>query len=187
MKSIKLFFASLVAAVADSMDRLTFGYMARFGLLLQTAHTAAASFTGTTYAISATLPATYDAAGYGATTITYTTIGKVDAFPEIGAERTLNEFMPISGDVEYAPGAVKYGQGPMTMADVPADAGQVILKAASTSSAHYSMKITYADGEVHYLDVMVAGWKLAQQGEGQFMKRTAQIGVCRAPVIVAAS
>lgn len=151
------------------------------------AHTAAASFTDTTYAISAGLPATYDAAGYGATTITYTTIGKVDSFPEFGATREVNKFIPISGPVEYSKGVAEYGSGPMTMADVPADAGQVILKAADASANHYSMKITYPDGEIHYLDVLVSGWQLSSAKSSEFLMRTATINVCKAPVVVAAT
>ncbi|MBK7493570.1 MAG: hypothetical protein IPI17_17800 [Nitrosomonas sp.] len=55
------------------------------------AHSAAASFTDTTYAISAGLPATYDAAGYAATTITYTTIGRVESFPRSAQpEKSIN-------------------------------------------------------------------------------------------------
>ncbi len=151
------------------------------------AHSAAASFTDTTYAISAGLPATYDAAGYAATTITYTTIGRVESFPEIGATREVNKFTPISGAVEYLKGTAEYGSGDMVLADMPTDAGQVIAKAAAASSAHYSMKITYPDGEVHYLDVLVSSWKLSQAQSGGVMKRTATISVCKEPVVVAAA
>lgn len=151
------------------------------------AHTAIASHSEATYSISASLPATYDAAGYAATTVVFTAIGKVETFPEFGREQSINEFTPIKGGVEYYKGVEKYGTGDMVVGDVPADAGQVILKAASESSNHYSIKITYADGEVHYLDVLVASWKLTQAGEGNAMKRTAMLAVCRAPVIVAAS
>ena len=151
------------------------------------AHSSATSFTDATYAISASLPATYDAAGYGATTITYTTVGKVTSFPEIGATRPVSEFEPITAAVEYLKGAPRYGSGPMTMADIPADAGQVIMKAADASSAHYSMKITYPDTEVHYLDILVSGWQLSAAAPGAVMSRTATVSVCKAPVIVAAS
>jgi hypothetical protein len=151
-----------------------------------TAHTAIASHSDATYAISAGLPATYDAAGYAATTITYTAIGKVESFPEFGSEQAINEFVPINGSVEYYKGVTRYGTGDMVVGDVPADAGQVIIKAAAASANHYSVKITYPDGEIHYLDVLVAGWKLSQASEGNAMKRTATLGVCKAPVIVAA-
>lgn len=152
-----------------------------------TAHTAVASHTDTTYAVSASLPATYDAAGYAATTITYTAIGKVSDFLPYGSKRSVNEFVPISGAVEYTKGAPRYGQGSLIMGDIPADAGQVILKAAEASANHYSLKITYPDGEVHYLDIMVAGWELSGGKEGAPMLRTATVAVCKAPVVVAAS
>jgi hypothetical protein len=150
------------------------------------AHTGIASHTDAIYAISAGLPATYDAAGYAATTITYTNISKVESFPEFGSESAINEFIPINGAVEYYKGVRRYGTGPMVVGDLPADPGQVILKAAEASANHYSMKITYPDGEVHYLDVLVGSWKLSQATEGQAMKRTASISLCKAPVIVAA-
>lgn len=150
------------------------------------AHSGAASYTDTVYAISANLPATYDAAGYAATTITYTEIGRVESFPEFGATREVNKFTPIKGPVEYSKGSADYGSGPMVVADMPADAGQVIVKNANDSSAHYSMKLTFPDGEVHYLDVLVSGWQLSQASSGEFMKRTATINVCKAPVVVAA-
>lgn len=152
-----------------------------------TAHTGVATFTDTVYAISATLPATYDAAGYGATSITYTTIGKVSAFPTYGSKRAVNKFNPISGAIEKIKGQADYGDGDLVCGDVPADAGQVILKAADSSANHYSLKITYSDGEVHYLDIIVAGWQMSGAKEGDVMTRTASIGLCKAPVVVAAS
>jgi len=151
------------------------------------AHTAVASHTDVIYAVSASLPATYDASGYAATTITYTAIGKVSDFLPYGSKRALNEWIPITGAVEYTKGAPRYGQGAMMMGDIPADAGQVILKAAEASANHYSMKITYPDSEVHYLDIVVAGWELSGGKEGAPMVRTATLGICKAPVVVAAS
>lgn len=150
------------------------------------AHSGAASYTDVTYAISAALPATYDAAGYAATTITYTEIGKVESFPEFGASREVNKFTPIKGPVEYSKGSADYGSGPMVVADMPADPGQVILKAANDSAAHYSMKLTFPDGEIHYLDVLISSWQLSSASSGEFMKRTATVNVCKAPVVVAA-
>lgn len=152
-----------------------------------TAHTAVASFTDTVYAISASLPATYDSSGYGATSITYTTIGKVSAFTAYGSKRAVTKFNPISGAIEKTKGSPDYGDGDLTCGDVPADAGQVIVKAAEASANHYSLKITYSDGEIHYLDVLVCGWQLGAAKEGDTMMRTAALEVCKAPVIVAAS
>jgi hypothetical protein len=153
------------------------------------AHTAIEGFqdgSGTTYAVSASLPATYDAAGYGATTITYTLVGKPKAFFAYGNERNINEFVPLSGSVEYTKGVARFGNGDFTCGDVPLDAGQVILKAAEASANHYSMKITYPDGEIHYLDIIVAAWRLAAAADGAMLERTAKIGICKTPVVVAA-
>lgn len=176
-------------AVAETLHRSLFSYMTRMGLIKCAAHTAASAFTdgsGTTYAISATLPATYDAAGYGATATTYTAIGKVETFTPYGSSREVRKFMPLSGATEKSKSQPDYGGGDMVVADVPADAGQVIVKAAEAAAAHYSMKITFPDGEVHYLDVIVTSWVLSGATTTDFQKRTAHIEICRAPVIVAA-
>ena len=150
------------------------------------AHTEVASHTDAIYAISAGLPATYDAAGYAATTITYTAIGKVSDFLSYGSKRNVNEFVPINGPVEYTKGTPRYGQGDMVMGDVPANAGQIILKAAEASANRCSLKVTYPDGEIHYMDVIVSGWVLSGGKEGAPMIRTATLNICKAPVVVAA-
>jgi hypothetical protein len=150
------------------------------------AHTGVASITDTVYAISASLPATYNAAGYGASGLVFTTIGKVSQFLPYGSKRAVNKFNPIAGAVEKTKGSPDYGDGDIVMADVPADAGQVILKAAEASANHYSLKITYSDGEIHYMDVIVASWELSGGKEGDPLLRTAMVGICKAPVVVAA-
>lgn len=152
-------------------------------------HTAPAGFTdgnGTTYAVSATLPATYDAAGYGASGTTYTLIGQPSNFAPYGSTRDVRTFTPLSGAVSKSKGSPNYGGGDMTMADLPADAGQIILKAAEASNNHYSLKITYPDSEVHYLDFINTAWTLGGATTSDFMMRTAHLEICRAPVIVAA-
>jgi hypothetical protein len=148
-------------------------------------HSSVATHTDTAYAISASLPATYNAAGYAAVT-PYTLIGKVSDFTPYGSERPVNEFVPIAGPVEYIKGAPRYGSGDIMMADMPLDAGQVILAAAEASQNHYSLKITYPDGEIHYLDVINSSWRISQGKEGAAMMRTGKLSVCKAPVIVAA-
>jgi len=151
------------------------------------AHTGIATFTDTIYAISAALPATYDAAGYGSTAMAYTTIAKVQSFMAYGSKRAVNKFSPIAGAVEKVKGQADYGDGDLVVGDMPNDAGQILLKAADVSPNHYSLKITYSDGEVHYLDVIVAGWMMSAAKEGDVMTRTATLGICKAPVVVAAA
>jgi len=148
------------------------------------ARTNVASLTDTTYAISAQLPATYDAAGYGATSMTYTTIGKMQSFTPHGSKRPINSWTPISGPAEKNKGTPDYGNADMVFGDVPSDAGQVIVKAAEASPNHYSLKITYPDGEVHYLDILVASFEYSGGSAGDARTVTAQSGVCKAPVVV---
>lgn len=151
------------------------------------AHTAVESYTDTTYSICATLPTTYDAAGYGSTSLTYTLIGGVIKFPGLGEERSVTPQKFISGAAEYLKGGPEYGSGDMVCKDVPANAGQVICKAACTSPNHYTIKAVYPDTETKYFDVIISSWKESEAAEGQPVLRTAKISCCRDPVVVAAS
>lgn len=186
MKQLKL--KRALTAVAETLHAGLFNYMQRAGLVLCAAHTAPAGVSDTTYSISAALPTAYDATGYAVTSVVaFTAIGQVETFPEYGLNRAMNEFTPITGTITTVKGADSFGGGDMVVADIPADAGQVICKAASASENHYSMKITLPDGEIHFLDVMIGSWKLSQHQSGAFLKRTASIRVLRDPVVVAAS
>ena len=124
MKSIKRFLLPLVSAVANWLDKKLFNYGTWAGFILEAAHTAVAFFSdgnGTTYSISAALPATYDSSGYGSTaTVAFTLIGKPKAFPQFGSKRAVQEWHPISGGVEKGKGQPNYGGGQATFGDVPA-------------------------------------------------------------------
>lgn len=187
MNRIKVLLLGLFAAVSEPLRRVTMGYMEWLGAIRYTAHTAVESFTDTVYSISDDLPATYDAAGYAATTVVFTTIGKVKSFPEFGSERSVQEWRPIAGAIEKSKGAPNYGGGPMVLGDLPADAGQVILKAAEASPNHYSIKAVFPDGEITYFDVLVCSWRASAAAEGAFFERTAMLQFCKAPVVVAAT
>lgn len=165
------------------------GMQATPSQLQQVAHTAIETATNTTYAVCATLPATYDAAGYGATGLTYTAIGKMQDFPEWDLARPTGEFRPINGAVEKYDGSPNYGGGDMTIGDVVGDAGQVILRTAAfdTARAHISIKGTRPDTAIFYLDVLVTKWALSAAKENTPYLRMCHIEVCRAPVIVAAT
>ena len=152
------------------------------------ARTVVGTISSATLAISATLPATYDAAGYGATTITYTTIGEVENFGNHGVTATITEFTPIStATVAKVKGSKNYGTMALMLGSIPSDAGQVILAAAAESNAHYSAKLTYPDNEIHYLDVIVAKDEYQDGAVNDVMKRSVDLAICRAPVIVAAA
>jgi len=144
------------------------------------------SAAGATLAISASLPATYDASGYAATTITYTAVGQVENFGNHGVTATVTEFTPVDTSVvTKVKGSKNYGTMSMTLGSIPGDAGQIILKAASESSNRYSVKITYPDTSIHYMDILVSKYEQTDGAVNDIQKITCDLAVCRAPVIVA--
>jgi len=159
-----------------------------------TERTTVQSMLGATVAISASLPATYNAAGYGATGMTYTTVGQVENFGNHGVKANVLTFTPVAtGVINKLKGSKDYGQKAFVLGCLPSDSGQDLLRTASESTAHYSVKITYplgegeATGEIHYLDVLVSSFE-NQDGDVQNVRRVATtLEVCRAPVIVDAT
>jgi hypothetical protein len=96
-----------------------------------------------TLAISASLPATYDAAGYGATAVAFTAIGKIEDHGSHGTKVDVTEFTPVdTGVTTKVKGTKNYGTKQLVIGYLPGDAGQAILATAVESKAHYSAKIT---------------------------------------------
>lgn len=144
------------------------------------------STAGATLAISATLPATYDAAGYGATAITYTAVGEVENYGQHGMTAAVTEFTPVdTAVVAKVKGSKNYGTKSLTIGSIPGNAGQIILAAASESNARYSVKITYPDTSIHYLDVLVSKYDQVDGAVNDVQKLTVDLAICRKPVIVA--
>jgi len=159
-----------------------------------TVRTAVLTNSGATLAISASIPATYDAAGYAATTIAYTAVGQIETHGAHGVTATMIEFTPVdTAVVAKLKGSKNYGTKALTIGYVPGDAGQVILKTASESNNHYSVKVTYPLGtgestaEVHYLDVIVSKLEYQNGSVNDAQKCNVELAVSRAPVIVAAT
>ena len=159
-----------------------------------TERTTVQSLLGATLAISASLPATYNAAGYGATGMTYTTVGQVENFGNHGVKSQVLTFTPVAtGIINKLKGSKDYGQMALVLGCLPSDSGQDLMRTASESTAHYSVKITYplgdgeATGEIHYLDVLVSSFE-NQDGDTNAVRKVAtMLEVCRAPVIVDAT
>lgn len=113
---------------------------------------------GTTIAISASLPATYDAAGFAA--LTYTPIGEITDAGEYGKEYNLVTHNPLADRKTYKrKGSYNNGSMTLQMGRVPDDAGQVLLLAAQDSNASYSFKITLQDGTVNYFTGQVMSYR----------------------------
>ena len=159
-----------------------------------TARTVNQTMSGAVLAISATLPATYDAAGYAATGLTYTTVGQIENFGNEGMTSQVTKFTPVAdATTQKYKGSRDYGVMSLTLGNIPSDAGQVIIEAASESNARYSVKITYPTGagestpEIKYFDVLVT--KKEHQGGAvdDLRKLSADFEICRKPVTVAAT
>lgn len=145
------------------------------------------SLLGATIAISATLPDTYDAAGYQSTDLVFTAIGEVETLGAHGVTSAVTEFTPIdTGVVAKVKGSKNYGNMSMSLGDLPGDAGQVLLKAASESRNHYSFKVTYPDGAVHYIDALVSKFEVQDGSVNDVRKVACELAVCKQPVEVAA-
>lgn len=115
---------------------------------------------GTTIAISASLPATYDAAGFSAVGMVYTAIGEITDAGEYGKEYNLVTHNPLADRKTYKrKGSYNNGSMTLQMGRVPDDAGQVLLLAAQDSNASYSFKITLQDGTVNYFTGQVMSYR----------------------------
>jgi hypothetical protein len=143
---------------------------------------------GATLAISATLPETYDQAGYESTDLVFTEVGEIENYGNHGVTATITPFTPVdTATVAKVKGSKDYGNMALMVGNLPSDAGQAIVKAASESNNHYSIKITYPDGEIHYLDVLVSKFEY-QDGQVNDVRRiSVEFAVCRQPVEVDAA
>ncbi len=152
-----------------------------------TARSVVETIAGATLAISANLPATYDVAGYSASAMVFTDVGQIEDHGSHGVKGNIVEFTPVdTAVVAKMKGSKNYGTKSIVIGSIPNDAGQVIMKAASESNNHYSVKVTYPDGEQHYLDVIVADYEYVNGTVDSVQKINAALAVCRAPVINAA-
>lgn len=149
---------------------------------------------GATLALSANLPATYDASGYGATAVVFTTVGHVEDFGEHGGEANVSQFIAVSdGVVQKFKGATNYGALNLMLGCMSSDTGQDLIDTAFGSKNRYSLKVTYpvrtseATGEIHYLDILVVKRVWQDGSVDNVRKLSATFEVCRAPVVVAAT
>ena len=119
---------------------------------------------GSALAISASTPATEDAAGYAA--LTFTEIGQIDKIGAIGAVFAKVEFQPLKGPKQKHKGSVDYGALSPTLAHDDSDAGQTLLRAASddATSTLYSFEVTYPTGAKRYFQGRVFGYPETTDG-----------------------
>jgi hypothetical protein len=114
---------------------------------------------GSTIAISASQPATYNIAGYAA--LSYFTIGEVTDLGEFGRDYALVTHNPIAnrGTVKRK-GSFNEGTMDMKVGLDTDDSGQIVSKAASASDNDYSFKVTLQSGDVYYFQAQVMSFKV---------------------------
>jgi hypothetical protein len=111
---------------------------------------------GTKLAVSIAAPATNNAAGYGA--LTFTEVTGVEKIGPIGATYNKVEFTPLRGPKQKHKGSRDNGALAPSMAHDEDDAGQAIVRTASSSDALLSWEVTYPNGEIRYFRGRVFGY-----------------------------
>lgn len=140
--------------------------------------------TGVVISISAGIPATQDKVGYEA--LTFTEITGVTSIGEYGAQVGVVNYTPLKdGITRKEKGFTNYGTLSMQLVHEAGDAGQALVKTASTSSADYSFSIEYDDGSVDYFMGIVTSFTKNVVGEAM-VDGTAAIEIKSAIVEVAA-
>lgn len=100
---------------------------------------------GSTLGISASLPATYDAAGFNA--LTYTSIGEITDLGEFGAEYNLVTYTALGQRrTQKLKGSYNNGALQLQMGRDTTDAGQTALRNALSSDNSYSFRVTLQNG-----------------------------------------
>jgi len=131
---------------------------------------------GTTLKVSAASPATFDAAGYAA--LTLTAVGEVTDLGEFGREYSLVAHNPV-GSRATVKKKGSYNSGTMTLSlglDTD-DAGQVLLKAAALSDANYSFCVTTQNGDKYFFQAQVMSFKVGVGSVDQITTATVALEI----------
>lgn len=134
------------------------------------------SSAGSTIKISAGTPATYDAAGYGA--LTLTTIGEVTDLGEFGREYALVTHNPLgTRGTTKLKGSFNEGSISMQLGLDTDDAGQILAKTASLSDADYSFEIATQNGDKYYFQAKVMSFKVGVGSVDQVTSATIMLEI----------
>lgn len=113
---------------------------------------------GSTLALSASAPATFDATGYNA--LTYTLVGEVTDLGEVGREYNLVNHTPLGNRrVQKFKGSYNNGSLQVQMGRDTTDAGQTALQTALGVDTAYSFRVTLQNGKKLYFTGVVMSYK----------------------------
>lgn len=131
---------------------------------------------GTTIAVSASTPATFDGTGYAA--LSWTAVGEVINLGEFGREYTVITHNPVGsrGTVKKK-GSFNEGQISLQVGLDTDDAGQILLKAAAASDNDYSFRITTQNGDKYYFQAQVSSFKVGIGGVDDITSATINLEI----------
>lgn len=129
---------------------------------------------GSSFAVSATLPGTYNAAGFNG--LTYTVVGEVTDMGEVGAEYSLTNHQPIAARrVQKLKGSYDAGSITLQFGRDYTDAGQIALQTALSSDAAISVRITLQNGKKLYFTGLITSFKTNMGGVDQVTAASALV------------
>ena len=133
---------------------------------------------GSTLAISAASPATADATGYAA--LTLTEIGQVEKLGAFGASFAKVDFQPLKGAKQKYKGSADYGALQPSIALDSTDAGQTLLQTAGDDETQklYSFKVTFSDGAKRFFQGRVFGLPENADGADSMLMANPTIEIC---------
>lgn len=118
---------------------------------------------GTTLKVTASQPATYDATGYNA--LSMTLVGEITNFGEFGRMYNVVKHNPVATrSTVKKKGSYDEGTLALQLGLDTDDAGQIILKAANLSDNDYSFLITTQNGDKYYFQAKVMSFKVGVGG-----------------------
>ena len=135
----------------------------------------------TTIGVSASLPATFDGAGYGA--LTFTTVGQVTDWTPGGQVYNVVTSNPIAQrSTDKYKGTFNNGADSITVNRDDDDAGQVLILAALAADTDYSFEVTYQDGTIDYFTGKVVSFDTVAGGADSIVQRTISLERTRSTV-----
>lgn len=131
------------------------------------------------------LPADMDQATWDAVT-SWVQVSEIASIGARGVKRNIIEYKSLEGVICKAKGSTNYGTMTFNAADVPSDAGQVLMTEAVASNLNYPFKIEHDDTPagvgstptIEYFPGMVGSWGMAQAGDSDSIReREAEVAL----------
>ena len=131
---------------------------------------------GTLLKVTASAPATFNEAGYEA--LSYTTVGEITNYGELGREFELVTHNPVAtrGTQKFK-GSFNEGSMQLQIGLDNADGGQTLMQAASLSDTPYSFELTLPTGHKKYFQGLVMNWKVGVNDVNSITSATANIEI----------